>query len=199
MLLRATVSPAYLWRLAAIAAICLFMGGWFLFDGLWTYPRQRERALEYQRLKTEDRLAEWQSLAQQRGWRTEDPGKPKSRGDIVGQLSFVALLVPSGLIVLVCFLRARTRWIELTETGLRTSVGQQLQFDQIATLNKRLWVKKGIAKLVYCEGRRARRLVLDDWKFETDPMRAILREIESHIDVTQIVGGEPEPTEGDQP
>ena len=175
------------------------MGGWFLFDGLWTYPRQRERALEYQRLKTENRLGEWASLAQERGWPAEDPGKPKTQGDIVGQVAFVMLLAPPGLICLFCFLRARSRWIESTETGLRASWGQQLQFDQITSLNKQQWNKKGIAKVVYREGPRTRRLVLDDWKFESGATKAILREVESHIDAEQIVGGAPEPAEGDEP
>jgi hypothetical protein len=194
---RANVSPVYLRRLALIAGICLFMAGWFLFDGLWTYPRQRERAREYQRLKAEDRLGQWKSLAQERGWPTEDPGKPKTQGDIIGQVAFVVLLAPPGLICLFCFLRARTRWIELTETGLCTSWGQQLQFDQIATLNKQQWDRKGIAKVVYREGHRTRRLVLDDWKFESVSTKTILREVEAHIDVEHIVGGAPEPAEDD--
>ena len=199
MPLRATVSPRYVRWLALISAACLFMGGWFLFDGLWTYPRQRERALEYQRLKTENRLGKWASLAQERGWPAEDLGKPKTHGDIVGQVAFVMLMAPPGLICLFCFLRARSRWIESTETGLRASWGQQLQFDQITSLDKQQWNKKGIAKVVYREGSRTRRLVLDDWKFESVATKAILREVESRIDAEQIVGGAPEPAEGDEP
>jgi hypothetical protein len=195
-LTRTTISPVYLRRLALIAGACLFMAVWFLFDGLWTYPRQRERAVEYQRLKTEKRLDEWKSLAQERGWSTEDPGKPKSHGDIIGQVGFALLLLPPGLFTLFCVFRARGRWIELTETGLRSSWGRQLQFGQIVTLNKRLWDKKGIAKLAYRDANRTRQFVLDDWKFEADSTRAILCEVESHINADQIIGGVAESEKG---
>jgi hypothetical protein len=198
MPLRAKISPVYLRKLALIAAACLGMAGWFLYDGLWTYPRQRERALEYQRLKTEKRLSEWKSLAAERGWPAEDPGKPIGHGEIIGQIAFTALLAPPGLLALLCMLLARNRWTELTESGLRTSQGRQCQFDQIVTLDKRLWQKKGIAKLSYRDGRRTRRIVLDDWKFDTQSTKAILCEVESHIDAEQIVGGPPEPVEGDE-
>ncbi len=199
MPVRANISPGFLWRLALVALFCLFMAGWFLFDGLWTYPRQRERALEYERLEAEERLDEWEGIAQQRGWPTDNPGEPKTEADIVTQLVFVGLLTPPGLFFLFRYLRARKRWVESTDTGLRTSWGQQLDFDQITTLNKRQWDKKGIAKVAYQQDGRTRRLVLDDWKFEADPTTAILREVESRIDAEQIVGGEPEPPEDDEP
>jgi len=189
---KANISPGYLWRLALVAALCLFMAGWFLFDGLWTYPRQRVRALEYQRLKAEDRLGEWKSMAQEHGWPADDPGEPKTQAQTITQLVFAGLLTPPGLIFLFRFLRMRKRWVESTETGLRTSWGRQLLFNQITALNKRQWDKKGIAKVVYRQDGRTRRLVLDDWKFETAPTKSILREVESHIDVEQIVGGAPE-------
>jgi hypothetical protein len=41
--------------------------------------------------------------------------------------------------------------------------------------------------------------VLDDWKFEADPTRAILLQVESHIDPAQITGGPPEPPPEDEP
>jgi hypothetical protein len=199
MSIRAKMSREFLWRLAILAAGCLAMGGWFLFDGLWTYPRQRERALEYQRLETEERLDEWERTCAERGWPTADPGEPKTDMEIYAQLVFVALLFPPGFVFLVRFLRARKRWIELTETGLRTSWGQHCEFAQIITLNKRKWHDKGIAKLLYEQNGRRRRLVLDDWKFEAEPTRAMLREVESHINLEQIVGGPPEPPLEEQP
>ncbi len=193
MPIRANISPGFTWRLALVAVFCFGMALWFLFDGLVTYPRQRERALEYQRLEEEGRLDEWEGLAQKRGWSTENPGEPKTEADSYGQFIFAGLLVPPGLIFVFRFLRARKRWIEATETGLRASWGQQLDFEQIVGLDKRQWAKKGIAKVIYEEGGRKRRFVLDDWKFEADPTGEILREVEACIAPDQIFGGRPEP------
>ena len=153
MPIRANISPGFTWRLSLVAVFCFGMALWFLFDGLVTYPRQSERALEYQRLEEEGRLDEWEGLAQKRGWSTENPGEPKTEADSYGQFIFAGLLVPPGLIFVFRFLRARKRWVEATETGLRASWGQQLDFEQIVGLDKRQWAKKGIAKVIYEEGR----------------------------------------------
>ena len=193
MPLRANISPSYVWRVALVGVVCLGIAGWFLFDGVVTYPRQRTRALEYQQLEEEDRLDEWEDLARQHGWSTADPGKPKSEAEILTQLILGGLVMPPALLFLIRFLMIRKRWVEADETGLRSSSGRQLQFDQIVSLNKKQWSKKGIAVVVYQQGKRKRRFVLDDWKYEPDPTVAILREVEARIDREQIVGGAPEP------
>ena len=166
---------------------------WFLVDGTITYPRQRERALAYHELKEEDRLGEWEEIAGRRGWPTEDPGEPKEQFEIYVQLVIAALVAVPGLWFALQFLRTRGRWIELHETGLRTSGGRQLEFGQIISLDKKKWKTKGIAKIRYRQNGRKRRLVLDDWIYDAEPTKAILCEVESHLDVDQIVGGAPEP------
>ena len=200
MPIRANISPGFVWRLALVAEFCFGMALWFLFDGLVTYPRQRERALEYQRVGKEDRLDPWGELARQRGWSIENPGEPKTEADSQEQFVFVGLLIPPGLIFLYRFLRARKRWVEANETGLVASWGQKVEFDEIVALNKKQWAKKGIAKVIYQADGRNRRFILDDWKFEAEPTEAILREVEARIDPDQILGGLPEPPleEGDE-
>ncbi len=193
MPVKAKISPGWVWRLGLVALFCFGMAAWFLFDGLVTYPRQRVRALEYQRLDEEGRLDEWEEFAQERGWSTANPGEPKTEAEILTQLILAGTLAPPGLFFLLRFLVARKRWVEADETGLRASWGQQLQYDQILWLNKKKWAKKGIAKIIYDEDGRKRRLVLDDWKYEADPTAEILREVEARIDLEQIVGGLPEP------
>ncbi len=198
MPIRANISPGFVWRLGLVALFCFGMAGWFLFDGTITYPRQRVRALEYQRLEEEGRLDEWAELAEQRGWSAANPGEPKTDADILTQLILAGALVPPGLFFLVRFLMARKRWVEADETGLRASWGQQLEYAQIVALNKRQWAKKGIARVVYEHEGRKRRFILDDWKYEADPTLDILREVEARIDPEQIVGGLPEPPPDDE-
>lgn len=193
MLLKANISTSYLWRLGLIAMFCIGVSLWFLYDGTITYPRQRERALTYQELGEENQLDQWKKIATDRGWPLEYPGKPKTEVDIHFQLVLAALSAPPGLLCLFFFLRSRGRWIEFSGTGLRTSWRQQLEFSQIATLDKKKWKSKGIVRINYRQNGRKRRLVLDDWKYDTDATKAILLEVEARIDVHQIVGGAPEP------
>lgn len=193
MPVRANISPGFVWRLGLVALFCFAMAGWFLFDGMIKYPRQREQALEYQRLEEADRLDEWPEVAEQRGWSTANPGEPKTEAEIWTQIILAGVLLPPGLFFLIRFLAARKRWIEADETGLRASWGQQLGYDQIVALNKRQWARKGIAKVVYEQEGRKRRFLLDDWKYEADPTEEILREVEARIEPDQIVGGHPEP------
>jgi hypothetical protein len=195
MLLTAKISKRYLQWLGMVAAFCIGIPLWFLYDGAIAYPKQRVRAHEYEKLKEEDRLDEWETIAADHGWPTKDPGEPKNS---VPQYVLAALLAPPGLWCLCSLLRFRKRWIELNETGLRTNSGRQLEFGQIITLNKKKWKSKGIAIIRYQRDGRKKRLVLDDWKYDSDETRAILREIEARIDVQQIVAGPPEssPQEG---
>ena len=91
--------------------------------------------------------------------------------------------------------RARGRWIESSDAGLTSSWGQSLDFDKIVSLDKRKWRNKGIAKITYDDGRRNRRFVLDDYKFDRATTGEILREVEAKIDPDMITGGPPETAE----
>jgi len=195
----AKISASYLWRLGLIALFCLGFALWFLYDGAITYPGQRERALKYQELKEEGRLAEWKEIAAQHGWPLEHPGEPKHEAEIYSQLAFAALMALPGLLFAFLVFRTWGRWIELNETGLRTSWGRRLEFGQITKLDKKKWKSKGIARIRYQQNGRNRQLVLDDCKYEVDPTKAILREVESRLDADQIVGGLPEPPLPEEP
>jgi len=192
MPVKANIDTKFLSRLGLTALALIGIALWFLYDGAITYPRQRERALVYQDLKEKDQLDKWEEIAEQRGWPTEDPGKPKEKIDFWIQFVIAGLLAVPGLCFLFRYFRARGRWIEADETGLRTSWGQQLEFGQIVSLDKKRWKSKGIARIDYRQNGRKRRLVLDDWKFDADPTKAILLMVESRIDAAQIVGGAPE-------
>jgi len=198
MSVKANIDAKFLSRLGLTGLALIAFALWFLYDGAVTYPRQRERALVYQQLKEEKRLSEWTEIAKQRGWPTEDPGEPKQEVDFWVQYVIAGILAVPGLCFLFRYFRARGRWIEADQTGLRTSWGQQLDFGQIVSLDKKKWKSKGIAGVNYQQNGRKRRLVLDDWKFDADPTKAILLAVEARIDVGQIVGGPPEPLPEDE-
>lgn len=199
MPLIAKTSSRYLYWLGFIALFCVGFALWFLYDGTITYPRQRERAQTYEKLMKEGRGSEWAEVAGEHGWSTDDPGKPRSEVEIDAQLVYGAIAGVPGLFCVFVLLRVRGRWIELDETGLRTSRGRRVEFDQITTLDKKKWKTKGIARIGYRQGGRKRRLVLDDWKYDDAPTAAILREVEARIDPSQIIGGAPEPLDEEEP
>jgi hypothetical protein len=98
-----------------------------------------------------------------------------------------------GLLLISIPLRMRGRWIEANDTGIISSWGQSLRFDQITAVNKRKWRDKGIAKVAYVDEKgRKRRFVIDDFKFHRYPTDDILYELEQRIDPALISGGPPE-------
>jgi len=88
--------------------------------------------------------------------------------------------------------RSRGRWIELGKSGLTSSWGQSVAADQVVSLDKTKWRSKGIAVLKYNDGTRARKFVIDDFKFKREPTDRILAELESQIGLHKITGGPPE-------
>ena len=192
MPIRADVNMRFYMRFAFISAACTVMCVWSLYDGLVKYPNQRERALKFVEYKEQNKKQEWKELAAQRGWHPGNPGEPKSEADIMGQYVMAAVTGTLALIFVIVIAAARGRWIEVDGSGLRSSWGQQLSFDQIININKRKWANKGIAKIRYRENGRTRRFTIDDFKFVREPTDEILRTVESHVDADQIVGGLPE-------
>lgn len=192
MQLRIKTRKGFLVRLAVISFFGFGASAWFFYDGAVTYPAQAERAKVFREFKENNQIEEWKAYAEEKGWPTKDPGPPKTEADFFSQFAFGTIFAPLGPLFLFFFWRAKQRWIELTDTGLRTSWGQELTFEDIVVIDKKQWKKKGIAKIVYQNGGRKRKLVLDDWKYETDPTQEALYEVESHLELNQIVNGIPE-------
>ena len=99
----------------------------------------------------------------------------------------------------MCFfsivLRNRNRWIEASPSGITSSWGQRFDWADVLEVDKRLWKKKGIAKVYYQDGDRRRRFVIDDFKFHREPTGKILSALEARIDPAKITGGLPEGVE----
>src|SRR5687767_10935019 len=185
MAVRTVTDPRYYRRFIIIGLAALGFSLWSLYDGAIGWPKKRERA--YQQFKEavgEERLDEWEKYAEQTG--------VKGEGDFLMQYVMAAVTGAIGFWLLLGVWRARGRWIESSGSGLTSSWGQSLDFDQIVSLDKRKWRNKGIAKIGYNDGRRNRRFVLDDYKFDRPTTGQILREVEAKIDPDMITGGPPE-------
>lgn len=192
MAVRTNSDPRYYRRFLLMGLAAVGFALWSLYDGAVTYPNQRERALAHKELEDKGRSNEWSEFARQRGWPTNYPGEPKSQGDITMQYVMAALAGTIGLALVFNVWRSRGRWIEASETGLSSSWGQSLNFDQIVSLDKKRWKNKGIARITYYDGKRRRRFVLDDYKFDRQTTDQILYELEAKIGIDKIAGGPPE-------
>jgi hypothetical protein len=199
---RANFQKKYLLRYLLMAGIGLFMAVWFAFDGFIGYPREQQRAAAYEKLQSEIKdksqlKKQWRELAKSQGWSTIEPSESSAEfaDKITGQYVFgslcLILVVPS----IALFFRSRNRWVERTATGLTTSWGQSMRFADVVLLNKRRWQQKGIAKAYYKQDGKEYSFVFDDFKYDREPLDAMLVELEAALRPEQIVGGPPEPTD----
>ena len=200
MTIKAENDPRYSRRFLLMGLAAIAFALWFLYDGAITYPNQRNRALAYHELESESQGEDpivfrdrWHEMANENGWPTSYPGEPKTDGDITMQFVMAGLVVVVALLLLSIPLRSRGRWIEASDAGFTSSWGQSFDYDQVLELNKRQWRSKGIAKVTYHDGRRKRRFVIDDYKFDRHATDAMLYELEQRIDPEKITGGPPEP------
>ncbi len=193
MTIRSKISGRHLIRLAIVGLFCIGFGLYCLYDGMVGYPNQRERALAFQELEEQGRLEEWTQFAAERGWKPFNPGEPRTEAEISVQFYMMAVCGVAGLLVLTRVLWSIGRWIEMDDSGLRSSRGQVVKFDQVAKIDKKKWDNKGIAKVHYQANGRSNVFTLDDFVYDRPTTDDILRQLESRIGVDKIVNGKPEP------
>lgn len=197
---RADFQSSYLMRYLIMAAICIGGGLWFAYDGFIAWPRDLPAAEAFDQLReiqdAEERMGKWEALATENGWAKSTPKKTAEelRGDIRGQYYWMALCFVAGIPALVYYFASRGTWVESTPQGLKTSWGQEVDFQSVTLLNKRRWAKKGIAKAYYTQGGAAKIFTFDDFKYEREPLGNMLRRLEQQLTPDQIVGG---PTEAE--
>ena len=180
---KASISSGYRWRLGIIGTAAFAFGLYFLYDGYIGYPKKQEIFRKYNEFReggAVDWTAKWTEHAEKQGWATEPP-QDKSDMSIYTQYICAAISMPIGLLFLISFIRAGGRWIETNEGGLHTNGGQHADWAAVTSIDKSRWKSKGIAVVIYHDGRSRRRITLDDWKYERDPIAAMLAEVEAHL------------------
>ncbi len=160
--------------------------------------------------KTVDLVDTCETVAKENGWPIEKPDEKKvlvktvedikSRYDwkIKSQFVMIAVAAPVGFFSLWVYLGSRGRWLEADNSGITSSWGQQFDFDNIRTLDKKQWKNKGIARITYDAEGHTKKFVLDNYKFDRWAVDDILLRVESQITDNQIVGGCPEPLAQEQ-
>ncbi len=187
MSVRAKISKGYIWRPGVIGAMALLFSGWFLYDGTVAYPLQQKMWSDYNQIMQDNpgdpnvpaRL--WAEHAAAKGWPTGTPKKKVEDKDILTQKVIAGITGPVGIYFLATFFLTLGRWVEADEQAVRTSSGQQADYESIASIDKSRWQRKGIAVVHYDSHGRSGRIVLDDWKFDREPTKRILEAIEERM------------------
>lgn len=206
--IRAGVSRGYLMRLGIVGLFCAFGAAYFFYDHKIGYPTQREAGIHYLEYKEAnegkdelDIFEEWKVEAVKRGWRPENPldadtGKPLSETKIQGQLYWAMLAGVIAFGFLARFAYMLTRWVECDESSLRDAAGRETRFSHITELDKKKWANKGIAFAHYkTEKGQSGKIRLDDFYFDREATKQIIRRVEANIDPAKITNGKPEPPE----
>lgn len=203
MTIRADRDPRYYRRFLIIGTVVIGFALWALYDGKIGYPAQREvRHQAYHKLVDEGNEDTWPHLALSKDWPAEVPGTEEEiehfEMSVKEQYVMAAVAGLIGLLVLGGVWRSLGRWVEASDSGITSSWGQSLDFDNVVSVDKRIWRSKGIAKVKYQDGGRTRRFVLDNFKFDRWKTTDILRALEAKIDPEKIVNGPPEPPPGQE-
>ncbi|QDT12057.1 hypothetical protein K239x_40650 [Planctomycetes bacterium K23_9] len=214
-MIRASYDPRYFRRFLWVALVCMAYSLWCCYDAWVAYPAKGEVALAYEAVKAKfdganpeppqddmldlgfprsqtKWLATWEAVAKENGWPPEPPEKTaKEIGEDIGKQYFMMVLcglvgVPS----LIKWWRGQGTWVEGDESTIRNSRGKELQIANIVKIDKRKWEDKGIAKIHFLEkGDRKKVFVMDDFKFQREPMAKIMAFAEANLTPEQIIGG----------
>lgn len=187
MAVRANISNGYIWRPGVIGAMMLLFSGWFLYDGFVGYPLQQKIWNDYHQIVQDnpgdpvEHARLWAEHAEANGWETSTPKKEITDKDIFTQKIIATITAPVGLYFLWTFLMTRGRWVEVDEQVISTSTGKRATYDEITSIDKSRWQRKGIAVVHFGQGGSADRIILDDWKYEREPTKRILAAIEERM------------------
>lgn len=200
MTVRATADSRFLLKFLLIGVVCVGFACWALYDGLINYPSQIPSAQAWANLKADETLddaerdARYKELAKENNWPAKRSGKTPEEIEqsIIWQYIFVVIGTGIGVPCLIWFLKNRGTWVETKKGGITSSWGQEVEFEQIRTFDKKKWEKKGIGVLTYETPDGEKKFVLDDLKYSRKEMDEIVRLVESRIPLELIINGEPE-------
>ena len=196
---KAKIRNGYSGRMIFLAVIALALGGWFLYDGLVGYPAKQQIAEKFEQINQkygQDYAKHWEKLRRKHHW----PVSPTivTDSDIQTQFYYAIPCLIFGVMSAGGFFLMNRRWIEADDEGLKTSRGQHARWDQITSVDKRRWDKKGIAIVHYDHNGKDQRITLDDWKYDPAATAAILQRVEVHLGVADDAAEDsPTPVDGE--
>jgi hypothetical protein len=164
-----------------VAVFLLAMGGWFFFDGKIGYPRSNVRYYAWAKFRDDGNLQDWPDYAKQHGWVEKPPEHAFKDAQIYGQFFYGTLGAVGGLITLFYLLAQKGRVLRVDDAAVTTPAGKRVPFTAITGLGLKNWDAKGLATVRYEIDGRKGSFVIDDYKFDTLPTRAIFDEIKARV------------------
>ncbi|MEM9587635.1 MAG: hypothetical protein AAGA03_10170 [Planctomycetota bacterium] len=194
MMLRADVCPGYFRKFLYIALACFAYSAWCLYDAFVAYPAQLEVARAYESIDKSQRLNAWPEMAKKNGWSPREPKKSaKDISDGIGkQFAMVAICALIAVPALLKWFSGQGTWVEGDETLIRNSRGQEVPLGSIVKIDKTKWPDKGIAKIHYEVDGKSKKFVMDDFKYEREPMGSLMEFAEAQVTDEQIIGDQRE-------
>lgn len=177
---KAQISPGYRWRLVLMTLIMLGFGAYCVYDWRIGYPKKVLQYETYLEIKDthEDYPVVWKAKAAAEGWSDKIPGRKTDR-DVFTQLLMALITVPLGLFFLFKLVRENMRWVAMDERGITASGGHVAPWDSLKSLDETKWKSKGIARLTYADAHgRERKILLDDFKSEREPIKQIVNRVQ---------------------
>ena len=205
MNIKANAHRGYLIKFLLIGVAALAFALWHGKDAVFVGPSLRPLADAYETLRgplDEDGQSaipdgelqeQWQAIAAEKGWSEEFP---KTHDEINNFLLYnYFILIVFGGIGLGCLAIALTtvgKWVELKDGVLSDKKGNAININDIVEIDKKRWEKKGLVTLTANTDGTTKRMVLDDLKFERQPVDQILMHIEKTIGEDKIINGKTE-------
>lgn len=189
------VTPWFYRRMGILAAMLLFMGGYFLYDGKIGYRKDNAIAEEkakfdgeflksFDDAKNSGRLDEWIAKARADGKPSGENGEPPkwasyaaqrgwpehpkkhSEAEIFQQFEWGGAMLLLALVVLVHVLMTRGKKLIGHEQHMIMPNGAEVRFAEVYKVDKRKWDNKGLAYVYHRTGGASRRAVVDDLKYD---------------------------------
>jgi hypothetical protein len=184
----ARMAGHYRLRLGIFVFAMLVMAGWCVYDGAIAWPRKAVIAQSYQDWRADGREEAWHDHAKAEwGWVKGDPGMPKQRADFIFQFVMAGGFGIGAILLGFAYVRSYSRWVAVDDEGLSANGVEKIPFSAISKIDKLKWKSKGIAFVHYDTGSRQGKILLDDWKFDLHPTRAIMVVLEEHLTDSQII------------
>ncbi|MEM7456455.1 MAG: hypothetical protein AAF456_19070 [Planctomycetota bacterium] len=195
---RANADTKFLLKFLIISIALLGYLLYCLYDGLYAYPKELERAEGYAAIKSIEDDAErderWKEITTENNWKYVPVPKPPEEVEwsITEQFIQAALCAIIALPLLIWYFRKKSSWVESDGSSLSSSWGQKFSFEDVQEIDKKKWDKKGIALIKYQDGGEEETFKFDDLAYDRKVMDQILYGLEQAVGAEKIVNGEPE-------
>jgi len=164
-----------------MAALLIGMAGWFAYDGWVKWPEGNRKIAD---LQAQLNAAQEAKDDEKAGALSQELKKYTHHNDaaILLQKILACGLPPLGIALLVWTLRNSRGEYRLSGDTLSVPGHPPVKLDQIQSVDRALWDRKGIAYVEYEVPPHPRgRLRLDDFVYEREPTDRIFERIETHL------------------